>query len=253
MNIEIQNLNLYFKEQKILSDININIKEHEFVSILGPSGCGKSTLLKTIAGINTKYSGEVLINAINIKQKKPTVAYMSQNSLMLPWLTVKENLRVPFILDKKLYFVTKKYKKQIDNYIYEYINKFGIEGVLNKYPNQISGGEKSRVALLRSFFTNSQLMLLDEPFASLDSITKQKMQLFLYNNMYKKYKSTTILITHDIDEAILLSNTIYVLNQQGNIVDKVQINLPDTKTYKVSLSSGYIEYKARILEALSKC
>lgn len=171
-----------------MEDIKLSIKDSEFLSIIGPSGCGKTTLLKIIASLDKDFIGEINLKSSNI-------GYMFQENLLLPWLTIKENLLL-FSKDKDLFRI-EKFLSFVD------LKK----EILDKYPNEISGGMARRVALIRTFINEPKIVLLDEPFLSLDfptAVTLKKNFL----SLCKEFKSSVILVTHDLSEAIYLSNRI---------------------------------------------
>lgn len=186
INVNIKKKN--FDRFRILEDIKLSIKESEFLSIIGPSGCGKTTLLKIIASLDKDFVGEINLKSSNI-------GYMFQENLLLPWLSIKENL---------LLFSKNKDLSRIENFLSFVDLK---KEVLDKYPNEISGGMARRVALIRTFINEPKIVLLDEPFLSLDfptAVTLKKNFL----SLCKEFKSSVILVTHDLSEAIYLSNRI---------------------------------------------
>ncbi len=176
-----------FNETNILKNIDISLKQGEFISIIGPSGCGKSTLLNIISSLDNDYKGELTGDFSKL-------SFMFQDHRLLPWLTVKENL----LLVSK----TKDEKEIID--LLETIN---LVHILDEYPKKLSGGMARRVALVRSFINKPKLILLDEPFISLDYPTSMGLKKELLT-FYNKFKPTIILVTHDFSEAILLSNRV---------------------------------------------
>ncbi len=176
-----------FNETTILKNIDISLKEGEFISIIGPSGCGKSTLLNIISSLDNDYKG-------HLKGDFSKLSFMFQDHRLLPWLTVKENL----LLVSK----TKDEKEIID--LLETIN---LVHILDEYPKNLSGGMARRVALVRSFINKPKLIVLDEPFISLDYPTSMSLKKELLT-FYNKFNPTIILVTHDLGEAILLSNRV---------------------------------------------
>jgi ABC-type nitrate/sulfonate/bicarbonate transport system ATPase subunit len=176
-----------FNETNILKNIDICLKQGEFISIIGPSGCGKSTLLNIISSLDNDYKGELTGDFSSL-------SFMFQDHRLLPWLSVKENL----LLVSK----TKDEKEIID--LLETIN---LVHILDEYPKNLSGGMARRVALVRSFINKPKLIVLDEPFISLDYPTSMGLKKELLT-FYNKFKPTIILVTHDLGEAILLSNRV---------------------------------------------
>ena len=195
--IIVENVNKNYGNLCVLKDISLNVNESEFVSIIGPSGCGKTTLLYLIQGFTKKSSGIIKVDG--------KLGFIFQDHNLFPWKTVKENISVGPINKGK----SKNEVEQVTNFILNEIMlyKFG-----NSYPHQISEGMKQRVGIARCLANNPEIILMDEPFASLDYLTKLKMQdLFL--RIWKKRRLTVILVTHDIDEAIKLSGKIIILTK----------------------------------------
>lgn len=218
-----KNISKTFYNLHTLDDVSIHVKENEFVVLLGPSGCGKSTLFHIIAGLTKPDRGEVFIDGENWTGRTGRVGYMQQKDLLLPSKNILANVAVPLLLkgisSKEAYPMAKKYFKV-----------FGLEGFENHYPGQLSGGMKQRAALLRTFLFAQDILLLDEPFASLDAINRRKMHLWL-KDLRKEYNSSILYVTHDIDEALLLADRIYVLSARPAAV-KSEINMenyPDEK------------------------
>ena len=195
--IEVHIKEKYFKDVKILENIDLSIKETEFVSIIGPSGCGKTTLLNLISSLDDDFNAKVNISSSNI-------GFMFQDSRLIPWLSVKENLLI----------VSKN--KNLDEII-ELLELVGLKNILEEYPKNLSGGMARRVALVRAFINHPKVVFLDEPFISLDYPTANALKKdFL--NLCKKFNSTVILVTHDLSEAVYLSNRILFLSIKTQII-----------------------------------
>ena len=181
-----------FNKIKILENINISLKEGEFLSIIGPSGCGKTTLLNLISSLDTNFNGTCKIYSSNI-------SFMFQDHRLIPWLNIKENLLI----------VSKN--KNLEE-INELLNLVGLTDILDEYPKNLSGGMARRVSLVRSFINQPKVLFLDEPFISLDYPTANSLKKdFL--KLCKKFNSTVILVTHDLSEAVHLSNRILFLSK----------------------------------------
>ncbi len=187
-----------------LSGVSLNLDCHEFAIILGPSGCGKSTLLNIIAGLMQPDHGKIELGGENWTGRTGRVSYMQQKDLLLPSRDILNNVCIPLLLKgmspKEAHAVARTYLKD-----------FGLDGFEKYYPRQLSGGMRQRAALLRTYLFTSDIMLMDEPFAGLDAITRRKMQLWL-KQICAGYKPTVLFVTHDIDEALLLADSIYVLS-----------------------------------------
>lgn len=227
----IKNISKKYKDTLILKDISLSVSEGEFISILGPSGSGKSTIFNIITKLTKEDSGEVTING--------ELSYMQQKDLLLPYKTIIDNVALPLIIKKEN-------KIKAINIVKPYFKDFGLEGYEYSYPKELSGGMKQRVNFLRTFINSKDLMLLDEPFGALDSITKSKMQQWLLS-IKNKFNSTIILITHDIEEAIILSDRIYLLSDKPAII-KNEFNL-QKENYDFG-SSNYINLKKEIISLL---
>jgi ABC-type nitrate/sulfonate/bicarbonate transport system ATPase subunit len=206
LKIDVKNINKSYNEVEVLKNISINVYEGEFVSILGPSGCGKSTIFNIISNLTDYDSGK-----INIDGK---LSYMYQKDLLLPHKNIIDNVSLPLTLIKEKGHKNKFLKKkEARKKVKKYFDIFGLDGYENKYPGELSGGMKQRANFLRTFVNSNDIMLLDEPFGALDSITKASMQKWLLE-VKCKVNSTILLITHDIDEAITLSDRIYVISKK---------------------------------------
>lgn len=205
--LQFQNISKSFDNLPVLKNINLNVKKGEFVSIVGPSGCGKSTLLNIIAGVEKQSAGEVLMNGEKVNERKGRFGYMLQDPLLLPWRTVSENVVLGLDIRKTPRSASIRKAEEL-------LREFGLARFRNYYPHALSGGMQQKVALLRTILFNSEFLLLDEPFASLDAMTRLSMQLWLLD-VWKHFRSTVLFVTHDIREAILLSDRIYVLTQKN--------------------------------------
>ena len=202
--IIISNLSKKYKDKLILENINLHVCDEEIVSIIGPSGCGKSTIFNILSNLTTQDSGDVSING--------RFSYMYQKDLLLPYKNIMDNVSLPLILKGEK-------KKKSREIVKPYFSTFGLEGYENKYPHELSGGMRQRANFMRTFINSSDIMLLDEPFGALDSITRASMQNWLLD-IKKEIKSTILLITHDIDEAIILSDRIYILSNKPAVITK---------------------------------
>ena len=224
MQIQLINVNKSFysnKEQTdVLKDINIEIEKGQIVAIVGPSGCGKSTLLNIICGLSKPDSGKVKING--------KIGYMFQKDNLLEWRNVYKNITIgPEIMH------IKEKEENIDSVL----KKYGLYNFKYYYPKELSGGMRQRVALIRTLILNPDILLLDEPFSSLDYQSKLIVQEDIYK-IIKQEKKTTILVTHDITEAIAMADVVYVLTSRPSTIKKrFEIDLQMNKQEKTPLTA----------------
>lgn len=234
--LTIKNLSFNYPNNSILKNINIHVDQGEIVSILGGSGVGKTTLFNLIAGINELQSGTIEIQGdSNFKGK---VSYMLQKDLLLEHKTVIQNIILPLL-------IRKVNKKEAEAEAIKNLKLFNLYDYKDKYPSELSGGMRQRVALLRTYMFKEELFLLDEPFSALDAITKISLHSW-YLYICKKFNLTTLLITHDIDEAIDLSDRIYIIkNKPGEIISEIKVQLKSENDDEQKL-----KYKREILKLL---
>ena len=224
-------------EVNALNNVSFEINENEFISVVGPSGSGKSTLLNILAGIEKPTSGNIRFGA-DIKNK---IGYVFQDITIFPWLTIKKNLLFPLELKKKP--LAEKIK--IVYSICEQIG-FDTDTFLTKYPKELSGGEKRRVAIGMALAQEAELLLLDEPTTQLDYINKWHIQNLLQRIWLEK-KITTILVTHDIEESIYLGDRIIIL-ENGSIKAIIKIDLPRPRTNEIRINEVFIQYKKEVMK-----
>ena len=210
----------YTKQTETLAikDLSYDIKEDTIIAIVGPSGCGKSTLLNMIGNLEEKTNGEIIF-----KNNKNKIGYMFQNDCLFPWLNILDNCLIGLKIKNEL---TEEKKE----YVIKLLTNYGLKDFIYSYPNNLSGGMRQRVALIRTLATNPDILLLDEPFSALDFETRQLVSDDVYKIIKKEHK-TTIMITHDIEEAIAMANTVIVLTKRPAVIKKVfNINLTDSST-----------------------
>lgn len=196
-----------------LESISLSIENGEFVSILGPSGCGKTTLLSIIAGLLTPTSGQIKVGEKEIKKGNTKMGYMLQQDYLFPWRTIEENITLGLK-------IRKLYNESTKQGALNWLKQLGLEDKKELYPNQLSGGMRQRVALVRMLAANPSLMLLDEPFSALDYQTKLKLEDLVFQTL-KSEKKTAVLVTHDIGEAIAMSDRVVLLSPRPGRIHRV--------------------------------
>lgn len=228
--LEIKNLSKIYHTNKseipAIENLNLNIKDGEFVAIVGPSGCGKTTLLSILCGLENKTSGEILF-----PKKELRMGYMLQNDTLFPWLNILDNcllgLRIKCEVNSEN---IERVKKLLDTY--------GLKEFIFKYPRNLSGGMRQRVALIRTLAINPDILLLDEPFSALDYQTRLAVSDDVWK-IIKKEGKTTIMITHDVAEAISMADRVVVLSNRPSRVKKI---------YNIEMKNKSTPIKNRNLE-----
>jgi len=228
-----------------LERVDLAVNPGEFVTIIGPSGCGKSTLFNILAGLEPPSAGEILIDG---SPRLPAdllghVGYMPQRDLLMPWRTVLDNATLALE-------VRGVDRAEARRRALALFPEFGLAGFERRWPREISGGMRQRAALLRTFLGGQDLVLLDEPFGALDSLTRAAMQQWLLG-VWEAHRKTILFVTHDIDEALFLSDRVYVMSARpGRIVDQVVVDTPRPRSYELTTTERHIERKERLVELL---
>lgn len=203
----------------VLNGVRFSVYENEFLCIVGPSGCGKTTLANLIAGLTPATAGQVLIGGEPVHPRRHRIAYVFQERACLPWRTVWDNVKIG--LEAK-----GQCGPGTERQIQEVIDLVGLSGFERYYPHQISGGMKQRVAIARAFCTESDLLLMDEPFGSLDAQTRYLMQIEVLR-IWQKLRRTVIFITNNIEEAVYLAERVIIFSQvPATVTAEVPIDLP---------------------------
>lgn len=210
------------KEVVVLEDINLDIDEGEFISLVGPSGCGKSTLLRIIAGLIKPSSGKVFFKNDEVKEINPYTSMVFQTFGLLPWLDVTENITLG--LEARGIPMKERLRKA-----FKYIDLVGLEGFEEAYPRELSGGMKQRVGIARALVMEPELLLMDEPFTALDALTAENLREEIVDlwSSHKISVKSILMVTHNIEESIFLSDRILIMSSHpGKIVDEVSVTLP---------------------------
>ena len=226
-----------------IDHVNLEVDESEFVMIVGPSGCGKTTLINMIGGLDTPTSGKVLLDGKEVKGPGADRGMVFQGYSLFPWLNVRKNIEFGL----KMKGVDKKERAER---AMEYVKLVGLEGFENALPKQLSGGMKQRVAIARTLANGPKMLLMDEPFGALDAQTRVVMQELLAD-ISRKMKTTILFITHDIDEAVLLGQRIYVMSRRpGTVKDVIKADLPEVRDHSCLLMPEFLSTKKQIMDML---
>ncbi|HEY4161758.1 MAG TPA: ABC transporter ATP-binding protein [Dongiaceae bacterium] len=223
-----------------LDRISLDVADNEFSVIVGPSGCGKSSLLRLVAGLAEPTSGQIFASGKPVTRPGKERGMVFQSYTLFPWLTVQKNVE----------FGLKVARLQVAEraaIARRFITQVGLEGFENAYPRQLSGGMMQRVALARALANDPDILLMDEPFGALDSQTRSLMQELLLN-IWQQSKKTVLFITHDIDEAILLGDHVYVMTARpGSLKERIQIDIPRPRSVDATTTAPFIALKRRIM------
>ncbi|MCI8496949.1 MAG: ABC transporter ATP-binding protein [Clostridiales bacterium] len=227
----------------IIDSVSMQVQKGELVSLLGLSGIGKTTLFHVLSGLEQPDSGQVLLSGEDITGKAGRVSYMQQKDLLLPFQTVLDNVSIPLRLGGMK-------KKAAHEKALPYLEEFGLSGCEEKYPHELSGGMRQRAALLRCYLYSGDMMLLDEPFSALDAITKSSLHQW-FQSVVRRHGTTAVFITHDIDEAILLSDRVYIMSgAPGRITGEIPITCAGKRDRDFTMTEEFIRYKKEILSRI---
>jgi NitT/TauT family transport system ATP-binding protein len=245
--LEVRHLDKVFRtrqqETTALSDINFVTHRREFLSIVGPSGCGKSTLIRILAGLEEQTAGEMLLDGKPVSGPGSDRGMVFQSYTLFPWLTVKKN--VMFGLEINNYGAGESERQAM-----QWLQLVGLEKFADAYPHQLSGGMKQRVAIVRALATQPRILLMDEPFGALDAQTRFRMQAHLLE-IWRKIDITIVFITHDLDEAIFLSDRILVLSAHpGRVQELIEVPVARPRNSTQCFSPEFIATKARLEELI---
>ena len=247
MSLELKKLSKVFYEDEgrgitpVLKDMDLAVEDGEFVSIIGPSGCGKTTMLRIISGLEYATRGDILINGVRRDELWELVGFIFQEYALFPWRTVCQNIE--FGLEIK-----KISKQERRSRALEYVYRFGMKGFEDKFPNELSGGMKQRVAIARTLINDPTIVLMDEPFGALDSHTRTHLQKFI-QQVWKQSSKTIVFVTHNIDEAVFLSQRVIGLSNRPG---RVKLNLPVNLPYPRDITSdAFNRYRNKIIEFLN--
>lgn len=247
MELRVENINKTFindkVENKVLENISLKVNEGEFVSLLGPSGCGKTTLLTIIGGFQHAESGKIFVDGKEVSKPGIDRAFVFQNYALFPWKTIKENIIFPMKRQKM-------HKDEIEKRLQELLELSDLQGKEKMYPHQLSGGMKQRVAVMRALACNPKVLLMDEPLGAIDFRMRQNLQEEL-EKIWMKNKITAVMVTHDVDEAVYMSDRVVVMSRnKGEIIKDLKIDMERPRDRK---DEKYINYKEELTAILSEC
>ena len=241
--LEVRGVSVSFDGRKVLEDVSVTLRKGELVCLLGVSGGGKTTLFNVISGLLKPDAGQVLLDGEDITGKPGHISYMLQKDLLLPYRTIEDNVALPLLLRG----MKKREARKQASALFE---EFGLGGTEKLWPSQLSGGMRQRAALLRTYLFSQDVALLDEPFSALDTLTKSAIHRW-YLDVMERIHLSTLFITHDMDEAVLLSDRIYLLTgQPGRITSEIVVEEPRPRRQDFNLSPEFLQYKRRIQEQL---
>ncbi len=237
--LSISNLDLIYGSTRgpvtAVKDFSLTVRRGEFVSILGPSGCGKSTLLKVVSGLLSPTAGKVVLNGRDVTSPRADTGVVFQQPTLLPWKTVLENVLVPI----------RALRRPVNDYrdpAVDLLKLVGLGDFLNHYPHELSGGMQQRVGIARGLIHDPTLLLMDEPFAALDAMSREFMMLEL-QRIWMQAKKSVIFITHSIPEAVFLSDRVITMSARpGRVIDEHPIDLPRPREAGTMGSAAFGDY-----------
>ncbi|MDO4923749.1 MAG: ABC transporter ATP-binding protein [Peptococcaceae bacterium] len=218
--LEFKNVSFKYPEDdyEMMENLSFSVEDHAFISIIGASGCGKSTIFRLINGLEKPDAGEILVDGQSINTLKQYSAFMPQKDMLFPWRTIEKNLCLPM----EMQHISKAEQQQRAA---DALAQVGLSDYLKKYPKDLSGGMKQRVAFARTLLSGAEMLLLDEPFSALDFLTRVDMQEWLLKQ-WESNQKTTLFITHDVEEAIFLSQSIFVIQASRPFYSMERVNIP---------------------------
>ncbi|MCA1218551.1 ABC transporter ATP-binding protein [Streptomyces sp. 8L] len=218
-----------------LHEVSFDVKEREFCAIVGPSGCGKSTLLNLVAGLTPPSHGQVTVHGRPVAGLVPDIGYVTQDSNLLPWLTVDENIRLPLQIRKTP-------SQEQDRLVDQWIELVGLGQFRTSYPHQLSGGMQKRCSIARTLVYDPPILLMDEPFGALDAMTKAVMQDTLLD-IWDRHQKTVLFVTHDLSEALTLADRVIVMSRRpGRVKASAPVGIPRPRdAFHISESREFAE------------
>jgi NitT/TauT family transport system ATP-binding protein len=221
-----------------LQNISLTVERGEFVTLLGPSGCGKSTLLKLVSGLSPASEGNIAVNGMTPVNARELISFIFQDATLLPWRTVEQNVGLGLELD---YAARQLRKERVE----KMLDLVGLSNVARRFPRQLSGGMKMRVSIARALVSRPRILLMDEPFAALDEMTRDRLNEELLR-LYEEQKWTVLFVTHSVSEAVFLSSRVVILAPHpGRVAHEIPITLPWPRTAETRESA---EFEAQVTQ-----
>lgn len=224
----------YENAPRVLDSVSLTIDRGEFVTLLGPSGCGKSTILKVVAGLSPVSEGTVRVNGITPENAREMISFIFQDATLLPWRTVEQNVGLGLELERSARALRKERVERM-------LEMVGLKEVGHRYPRQLSGGMKMRVSIARALVSRPRILLMDEPFAALDEMTRDRLNEELLR-LYAEQKWTVLFVTHSVAEAVFLSSRVVILAPHpGRVAHEIPVDLPWPRTAETRESMEFEE------------
>jgi NitT/TauT family transport system ATP-binding protein len=230
------------ERREVLGDISFSVMQNQFVVLVGPSGCGKSTLLQIATGLDRPTRGEVRCMGAPLRGVNPDIGYVTQQANLFPWYTLRQNVELPLTLRAVP-------RRERDERVREYLDLAGLTGFEDAYPDQLSGGMQKRASILRTLIYAPPIVLMDEPFGSLDAQTRMIMQEYLLE-MWSQRRTTVLFVTHDLTEAVVLAdNVILLTHQPTTIKEDISVSVPRPRNvYEPYQMEGFLADHERVWE-----
>jgi len=252
--VDVDHVDLAYDEASgnAIEDISLAMNEHEFIALVGPSGCGKSTFMKLCSGLRPPSRGNVVVDGREVAGPLKIVGMAFQNATLLPWRTTLDNVLLPLEIVQPYRASFKRDKEKYALKAKELLGSVGLQGYEQRFPWELSGGMQQRVSICRALVHEPKLLLLDEPFASLDAFTREELWCIL-RDLWTLHRFTVVLVTHDLREATFLADTVYVMSKRpGKILARRAIDLPRPRELEVTYSDRFAQMVLELREHIGR-
>ncbi|MEP9368796.1 ABC transporter ATP-binding protein [Xanthobacter sp. VNH20] len=254
--IEIRNVDLRYGSSAsgtlAVSGASLDIELGEFVALVGPSGCGKSTLLKLIAGLVKPSAGQVRVSGREVTEPLKTVGMAFQNATLLPWRTIRDNIMLPLEIAEPHRRTLKQDREKNRAKVDALLEKVGLTGFAERMPWQLSGGMQQRAQLCRALIHEPSILLLDEPFAALDTFTREDLWSVL-QDLWLFRKCTIVLVTHELREAVYLAQTVHVMSSRpGRLIKNRSVEIARPRTLETTFEPAFVDVVHELRQAISE-